>query len=355
MTRAFLIALICIPACGGETLKSDSDSLDTTSSATQSAGGSGTDAETGTTADTGATSDGSETTEASGTEETSESGDTGDTDNGDEIELTLMSFNIRLGGIGQSTESFVDVINAGGADIIGLQEAGTRGSDIADALGWDYDAGDLDVAYVSRYPISGSFGGGIRVTLCGDVTVTVANVHLPPYPYGPYDLRDDPSLSEAELIDGANEARGSEMTSALQGVSADLGAGLSVFMLGDFNEPSHLDWTSAAAGAGLHLSSAVAWPASQQMEMAGFADAFRTMRSDELAELGETWTSSPGANEVHDRIDFVHFVGEDLTLDAVTVVGESTDSSDVAVDPFPSDHRAIAATFRVAVPAGCAP
>jgi hypothetical protein len=53
---------------------------------------------------------------------------------------------------------------------------------------------------------------------------------------------------------------------------------------------------------------------------------------------------------VHDRIDFVYAAGDVTTLES-RIVGEKRNRLvDVAVDPWPSDHRAVVSTFRV-VPA----
>ena len=48
---------------------------------------------------------------------------------------------------------------------------------------------------------------------------------------------------------------------------------LPVFLTGDFNEPSHLDWTTAAANAKL-CPLPVTWPSSKAVVDAGFVDAY---------------------------------------------------------------------------------
>ena len=71
------------------------------------------------------------------------------------------------------------------------------------------------------------------------------------------------------------------------------GSGQPVFLIGDFNEPSHLDWTQAAANAGLHFGKKVDWPTSRAVTNAGLTDSFRQLRPDEINDRGKTWT--PGS------------------------------------------------------------
>jgi hypothetical protein len=110
------------------------------------------------------------------------------------------------------------------------------------------------------------------------------------------------------------------------------------------NEPSHLDWTSAAAAAGVHAIK-VAWPASLSTVNAGFRDSYREIHPNEVAFPGNTWTPMPAANEVHDRIDFVYSSGVGVNTTNSQLVGESTAKADIVASPYPSDHRAVVGTF----------
>ena len=65
--------------------------------------------------------------------------------------------------------------------------------------------------------------------------------------------------------------------------------GIPVFLLGDFNAPSHLDWTAAAVGSRPHLRAVVDWPVSRAIEAAGFRDTWREIHPDPVAEPGLTW------------------------------------------------------------------
>ena len=121
-------------------------------------------------------------------------------------------------------------------------------------------------------------------------------------------------------------------------------------LMGDFNEPSHRDWTPAAAAVGRHPF-AVQYPFTIKLEELGFTDAYRVIFPDEMARPGYTWTptSSPDdKTDHHDRIDFI-FVRGALVLDAA-IVGEKSPEAEIVVTPWPSDHRAVMAKIRL--PAG---
>ena len=118
----------------------------------------------------------------------------------------------------------------------------------------------------------------------------------------------------------------------------------------DFNEPSHLDWTEKAAQSGRHPIK-VEYPNSKEMAKAGFTDAYRTVYPDEMKNPGFTWspmykTDDPTTH--HDRIDFVYFKGKGVKVTDVKVVGENKEDADIVVSPYPSDHRAVVATFTLA-------
>ncbi|MNE77134.1 hypothetical protein D3C80_1734240 [compost metagenome] len=62
-----------------------------------------------------------------------------------------------------------------------------------------------------------------------------------------------------------------------------------IFLTGDFNEPSHLDWTKRAAEAGL-CQLKVEWPSTKSFTSIGLKDAYRTIYSNEVKYPGKTWT-----------------------------------------------------------------
>jgi endonuclease/exonuclease/phosphatase (EEP) superfamily protein YafD len=47
------------------------------------------------------------------------------------------------------------------------------------------------------------------------------------------------------------------------------------------------------------------------------------------------------------RIDYVYFKGKGLKVTDAKIVGEDKEHADIVVSPYPSDHRAVVATFTL--------
>jgi endonuclease/exonuclease/phosphatase family metal-dependent hydrolase len=289
--------------------------------------------------------------------------------------VSALSFNI-LGGnpaAGRGLADTIAVIRAAGADVVGLQETyrqaedarpGTIAREIAAELGLHVHeqprgGGPHRVsAILSRWPIAATtpLGFGVRIN-AGPTALFAFNLHLPPAPYQPYQLLgipygDAPPLATAdEAVAAADAARGHVIGQLAEDMTAAGGA--PAIVTGDFNEPSHLDWTARASAAGLHPLAAP-WPASRRLAGLGFVDCFRHAHPDEVARPGFTWTTDPGEPEKHDRIDFVFARGGRLRVDAAEVLGEARPAADRALTPWPSDHRAVLARLSFAGGGGTA-
>lgn len=86
------------------------------------------------------------------------------------------------------------------------------------------------------------------------------------------------------------------------------------------------------------------------MTRAGFKDAWRTVYPDEMKNPGFTWSPMYKMNDPtthHDRIDFVYFKGKGVEVIDTKIVGESKENADIVVVPYPSDHRAVVASFTL--------
>lgn len=270
--------------------------------------------------------------------------------------VRVMTYNIWVGGTagGQPLSRTVGVIQAAQADIVGIQEQGGNGAALANALGFHYQSLGGSTAILSRYPIVQNVSQGAKLQLSPTQEAYLFDVHLTPYPYQPYDLRDGLISTETQAIAAAQNTRGASVTSLLTGMRPALASGAPVFLTGDFNEPSRLDWTAESAAAGLHFGMKIDWPASRAVMSAGLGDAFRELRPDEVDDPGYTWT--PGApapqiapGEVHDRIDFVYYAGANVIPTNAQVFGYDANdgSTDVAVRPYPSDHRSVVVQFDI--------
>lgn len=296
-----------------------------------------------------------------------------------DTELTVMSFNMWGAGANQKKpiDETVAVLRAVNADIIGVQETraeevpctgdhcGPTGESVARklaaALGYyyyDQTARNKALwanAIVSRYPMVGKAtpnDTGITIDVKGR-RVQVFNVHLPDSPYQPYQLLNIgygkiPFLKTAdEAIQAARATRGAGLRLLFDDM-ASAGSADAAFVFGDFNEPSHRDWTAATVKAGLQPMP-VAYPSVQALEQRGFVDLFRVVYPDPVARPGFTWTptSDPKSkDDHHDRIDFTLARARALKVIAAGIAGEKSPQADIVVSPWPSDHRASYARVR---------
>lgn len=294
-------------------------------------------------------------------------------------DITVMSYNVWGGGANEKKpiDETVAAIKAVNADVIGIQEtrlesdpctaescppAGeSAAGKIAAALGYHhYEQVAVNDALwanaiLSRYPIVGkATGNDLGVTIDVDGRrIQVFNIHLDDAPYQPYQLLNIeygpyPFLKTAdEAVRAAAETRGP----ALKLLFADMqqaGTADASFVFGDFNEPSHRDWTESAAKAGLHPLP-VAWPTVKAIEELGYVDTYRVIHPDPAAKPAFTWTptSEPtAADDHHDRIDFALAKAAKLEVLEAGIVGEKKPEADVVVTPWPSDHRATYAKVR---------
>ena len=190
---------------------------------------------------------------------------------------------------------------------------------------------------------------GVKIQVGKDKFCWMFNCHLYYIPYQPYQLNgipygDYPFIdTEEEAVRFANEARREEVTRYQKDIQQVMKEGYPVFLTGDFNEPSFLDWTQRAADAGIHKIK-VEWPATKAFSEIGMNDSYRTIHPDEVSTPGYTWTPVPSEQEILDRLDFVLYSGCKVTDSFIT--GESEATSDVVVSPYPSDHRMVTSCFN---------
>jgi endonuclease/exonuclease/phosphatase family metal-dependent hydrolase len=264
--------------------------------------------------------------------------------------LTVMTFNVWYGGVQVELDRIGQAIRASGADVVGVQEPEGNLTRIADSAGMSYV--DETLHLVSRYPIYAAERGGIRfgyVAVGPGRVAAVANVHLPATPYGPELVRD--GKTAAQVLRTERVTRLGEIRPYLRPLGRLADAGVPAFLVGDFNSPSHLDWTPAAAAVRPQVKYPLRWPVSAALERAGFRDSYREIHPDPVLRPGLTWT--PGTppprirrRETLDRIDWVTASGPATTV-AARLVGEPGGPDvDVGV-PWGSDHRAVASTFDV--------
>jgi endonuclease/exonuclease/phosphatase family metal-dependent hydrolase len=268
-------------------------------------------------------------------------------------QVRVMQFNIEYGGTLVDFDSVPAAIEAAGADVVALQEAYGNTCRVAKAAGWEYC--DVRTQTISRYPlITPQERGALEVLVAvepGQV-FAVINVHLSSAGYGPN--KAAAGASQSELVAGERQ-RLSELQPALDAAARLQEQGVPVVLTGDFNSPSHRDWTVATARMYEHVS-AVPWPVTRAVEDAGLIDAYRAIYPDPATHPGLTWPASrpkvgsynPGpAGKPADRIDMT-FTTDDITVRNAEVVGEeSAPDSDISVEPWPGDHRGVVTTLEV--------
>ena len=143
-----------------------------------------------------------------------------------------------------------------------------------------------------------------------------------------------------------------------------------VILGGDFNEPSHLDWTEETKGLWDHNGAVVDWVCSKLLYEAGFRDAYRvkypnpithpgfTFPSDNPAMPVERLTWAPEADE-RDRIDFIYYIpATGWEVEDAVIVGpkssiirsqrveeDSQDTFSTPADIWPTDHKGVLIKF----------
>jgi endonuclease/exonuclease/phosphatase family metal-dependent hydrolase len=246
------------------------------------------------------------------------------------------------------------LIHVASADVVGLQESERVAPEIARLLGFHWHQLGEDTAVLSRFEIEAStpYPHAAVVRLDDGQRILIFDLHLYYKPYQPYQLLGIPYdgrfiKTEAEAIEESRKARGAEVAEVVKELAAAKRTGLPAVLMGDFNEPSHLDWTQAAAQSHRHPIQ-VAWPSTKAFEEAGFRDSYRQLYPDPMAKPGYTWTPTTRPDDPkdhHDRIDFILYRGSELRVGSVQIVGEDNENADIVVSPFPTDHRSVLTSF----------
>ena len=266
-----------------------------------------------------------------------------------------MAFNIEYGGVGVDFDSVSKAIEKAGADVVGIEEGWGNVPDIAKDLGWKYY--DNRTQVVSKYPLLNPPDKDSEAILVQPVpgqSVAILNVHLPSSGFGPnHALTGD---TPAELVGREERQRMPALRPVIDEAKDWMADETPVFVMGDFNSPSHLDWTKQTVGMREQVRFAMPWPTSIAMKNAGMTDTYRVIYPDPVKNPGLTWPASrpfvegynPGPNgRPADRIDYI-YASPDITTKSIAIVGESkSEYSDITVNPWPSDHRALIGTYSL--------
>lgn len=276
--------------------------------------------------------------------------------------LRVLSFNLWLGGqaVNNYHEKQIRFLAQENIDIVGIQESiGGHGIRIARALGWHSWQGPA-VSIITRYPITDVLetptkSGAVRISLDGtENDILFWNCHLGYDPYGPYDFCFDRMTFEQVMEREIESGRTPEIIAITEAMKASIANAdnTPVFLTGDFNAPSHLDWIDATkdqhCGYGY-----TEWPTSKYPADAGLIDSYRVAHPDPVSDPGITWSpiflDNEGRKEPLDRIDFVYHKGRKLTVEESRplVVGKPTPQPDHADNEWPSDHKAVLTVYTI--------
>lgn len=267
-------------------------------------------------------------------------------------EIKIMTYNVLFS---TSNEETLDVLKQTGADIIGVQEASpARLIDLAQNLNYKFHSfsktsgnlSDQDTGILSRFPISGFFDNGVIIKVNPGLDIAVFTVHLSPYPYEPYDFRDGVITTPQQAVSSASGTRLPEIGPVLDEIDDAKTSGIPVFLTGDFNEPSLLDWNALTSAH--HFDKVVEWPVSKAITQSGLIDVYRAQFPNPANFPGNTWTTIESANEVYDRIDIIYQTDNArVNLSDIRLVGGVGDAAGITVTNYPSDHYAVIATYSL--------
>jgi len=169
------------------------------------------------------------------------------------------------------------------------------------------------------------------------------------------------------LAANAGSRRGKQVDRILRAVKD---AKAPVIVLGDFNEPSFLDWTEKTKNMFEHNGVVLEWPSTKKLDDAGFKDAYRTFFKDEAKNPGITWpsqflkknkvTSWAPKSDDRDRLDYIFYKWGKAKVLKAAIVGppgsyaygkKTKDNTKNEVYlaknlPWISDHKAIYAELE---------
>ena len=317
-------------------------------------------------------------------------------------EIKVLTLNTWYEGnkVENGYNALVDVIIQSEADIVVLQEIrnynGVIFSDrILKSLKdrgltfYSINSGKSPLA-LSKFPIvstteiNSSSLSKIVVKLDGETNIAVYAAHLDYTHYAcylprgydgitweklPAPVTDLDKILKQNIDSGRDEA----ITLFLEDAKVETDNGNMVFLAGDFNEPSHLDWTEATKNLFDHNGTVVPWHNSVTLQEKGYLDAYRVKYPNSVTHPGFTWAAyntdvalselvwTPDADD-RDRIDYIYFKNDSrIVLSNAIIVGPSGSivkgqgfQDDTLLDKFllpqgkwPSDHKGVLATFTI--------
>lgn len=268
-------------------------------------------------------------------------------------------------------KQIAEVIKRVDANIVCLQEYLHNDRSMADELEritskkWYYRVCPRNCAVLSTFPIllhKGVFLNPIKVS--DDLIVKVSSGHFHVGECLPTELNKGGDVLEAcEKVFNENH-NGYWEHIRYELFHEENPTEVSILCVGDFNEPSHFDYTKRAYDKGFVPAYDLVGLMSQYMvDTLGFKDAYheyRKMQNKNECELrGFTYAPTTWYYKKRDadhRIDFIYYRSPYLKLKEAMIVGETPthtiegDCVDIQINPWPTDHRATLSVFEVIKP-----
>jgi hypothetical protein len=322
------------------------------------------------------------------------------------ITLKVMQFNIWLEGteIQNGFNGIINEVIKNDVDIVTFNEIlnnkNTRFNDrIVKSLKEKgkiyYSFYSDDSGIISKYPIRNSAPiypkmadtGSIykAIIKIGGTKIALYSAHLDYQKYAPYLPRgysgndwkkmDNPvTIVDSIVKNTLSSKRLDQIKAVIADAEKEFKKGKSVIIGGDFNEPSHFDWNQSTKDLFDHNGMIVPWPVSELLSKSGYIDSYRQLFPNPVTHPGFTYpadnreadinklTWAPDADE-RERIDFIFYKSrKELILKNVSIIGpkgcivrgkrEEEKSQDSFILPsgvWPSDHKAVLATFELTI------
>lgn len=173
------------------------------------------------------------------------------------------------------------------------------------------------------------------------------------------------------LADNVASKRDDAMKAIIEHAEKDREQNRLIFIGGDYNEPSHLDWTEETKDMYFHQGLIIPWTVSTLLAEAGYTDTYREIYPSAVTHPGFTFPSAnPHVNiekllwaaesDERERVDFIHYAphkqlilkdaiiwGPKESIKEGKVITENTeDIFKIGESIWPTDHKAVLATFE---------
>ena len=304
-------------------------------------------------------------------------GDPRDDTGAENTGLRVLVWNILRGAnkVDQGPEKALAVIRSVEPDIALLQESydidGDRprlGEWLAGELGWNqYQGESAHLCIMTPLELETTFfhhawhGVGARIKDEHDREFLAWSIWIDYRSFVGYELRDNPEMDDETLLaaESVRSDRLKQATALIEHLkeAGQLKTDLPLLVGGDWNCPSHLDWTLDTARV-FRNRREMSLPVSLAMREAGFADTFRVLHPNPVQHPGITWSpmfrgpapGDEGTAQSFERIDRLYLKNPDdetgrwslrpTSARVLPLVWED-DAVPSAQRIFPSDHGAL--------------